>query len=144
MHTVVTKFCFASVSTVLLAALASCGGGSTASKQHVLHSLRSCLGHLATGVKSPCIGMDVSQLSGISRNELVAALGPPSFCHPTSSTALLTADCAPAKRPVWSFARETLNWSVNPTMTRTVLDSSGSPGSRFPDLCLPRPPQSWL
>jgi hypothetical protein len=105
MHTVVTKFCFASVSTVLLAALASCGGGSTASKQHVLHSLRSCLGHLATGVKSPCIGMDVSQLSGISRNELVAALGPPSFCHPTSSTALLTADCAPAKRPVWSFAR---------------------------------------
>jgi hypothetical protein len=84
--------------------LASCGTVHPSPKEQILRTLRGCLDHLSMGERSPCVNMDTSKLSGISRQQLIAALGPPTFCHPMQRTRQpMDGDCLPSQRPVWSF-----------------------------------------
>ena len=78
----------------------------------LLQSLRECLVEVPSrGEKnkefiSPCIGMDVSSLSGITRRRLIEALGPPRFCmNATESSFPEKDDCPADQNPQWSFYR---------------------------------------
>src|SRR5580692_10185539 len=72
--------------------------------QKLLETLRQCLvevpihGEKSKEFISPCIGTDLSSLSGIPRGKLVDALGPPRFCTgktPTDPSGFPTKDDCP-------------------------------------------------
>ena len=102
---------------ILLAApLAACGttGNYRNDAEHkkLLETLRQCLVAIPlSGQKnqqfiSPCVGIDVSSLNGISRSRLSDALGPPRFCISQTDTSFPQKDeCPLALNPLWSFYR---------------------------------------
>ena len=79
-------------------------------RQELLKSLRACRDAIPKQVdqpfESPCRASDVSSLMGISRADLVVALGPPSFCVGVTEGGFPRGtDCPPHWNPEWSFYR---------------------------------------
>jgi hypothetical protein len=80
-------------------------------RQRILLALNQCLAESARhqgdgSFQSRCPVMDVSVLAGIKRSELVAALGPPTWCqrlYPFGYLPGAGRDCTPEQTPVWSF-----------------------------------------
>ena len=86
-----------------------------AAHQKLLDTLRQCLvevpirGDKNREFISPCVGTDLSSLSGISRGRLADALGPPRFCSgqtPDKPSGFPAKDeCPSDQNPQWSFYR---------------------------------------
>jgi hypothetical protein len=78
-------------------------------RSELLEKLHHChdeltQGQPAGGVVSACAKLDLSPLNGISRHELAASLGPPTFCVGLSESAPPGGpDCPPQLEPKWSF-----------------------------------------
>jgi hypothetical protein len=94
---------------LVAAALAGCRAAPPPpTRAELLQKLNECrdaqtsqhpAGHLAG-----CTKLDLSPLNGISRADLAASLGPPSFCSGLSEGgAPGGADCPPQLNPRWSF-----------------------------------------
>jgi hypothetical protein len=82
------------------------------SHKELLQTLRQCLVEIPiSGEKnkefiSPCVGKDVSSLSGITRGRLIDALGPARFCIGQNETSFPEKeDCPADQNPIWSFYR---------------------------------------
>lgn len=81
------------------------------SRSELLEKLKQCRDELSkeerpTGQPPACAKLDPWPLNGISRSELGAALGPPSFCMGLSERGYPRgADCPPDLNPAWSFGR---------------------------------------
>jgi hypothetical protein len=79
-------------------------------RQRILFALSRCLAESSrhqgdTTFQSLCLTIDTSVLLGIKRSELVAALGPPTWCQRLYPFAYLRGvgnDCTPEQTPVWS------------------------------------------
>ena len=79
-------------------------------RQRVLFALSRCLAESSRHqgdrmLQSSCLTIDTTVLLGIKRNELVAALGPPTWCQRLDTAAYLRGvgnDCTPEQIPVWS------------------------------------------
>jgi hypothetical protein len=109
----------AAVASALTLAMAACSTPGNyrkdAAHEALLQTLRQCLvevpirGDKNKEFVSPCISMDLSSLSGISRSKLTDALGPAQFC--TGQTAAQPSsfptkdDCPTDLNPQWSFYR---------------------------------------
>ena len=98
--------------TALLVACSTSGSAShNAGRKELLQTLRLCLVQVSIhngreGYQSPCASEDVSRLNGISRAELIEALGPPQFCTGTTEGDFPDKDDCPVdKNPQWSFYR---------------------------------------
>lgn len=97
-----------SVVAILMAAtLVACRAAPPA-RGELLEKLHQCLDELSkerpTGRLPPCTKIDPSPLNGISRTELAAALGPPTFCVGLSERGSPRgSDCPPQLNPGWSF-----------------------------------------
>jgi hypothetical protein len=96
--------------TALLVACSTPGSHSRdASRKELLETLRQCFVQVSLhngkeGYQSPCAREDVSRLNGITRGELIDALGPPQFCtSPTEGGFPKGDDCAADQNPQWSF-----------------------------------------
>jgi hypothetical protein len=83
-----------------------------AAHKELLRTLRQCLVEVPiSGEKnkefvSPCVGMDVSSLNGISRSRLIDALGPARCCISQTETSFPEKDdCPTDQNPLWSFYR---------------------------------------
>jgi hypothetical protein len=95
----------------LLAMLAASACSALAPHQNradLLKALRQCLNEVpkrgAASFESPCVHKDVSSLNGITRAELISALGPAQFCTAPAYGGFPTAlDCPPDENPQWSF-----------------------------------------
>ena len=79
-------------------------------RNELLQSLRACRDaipkHVDQPFESTCRTFDVSTLTGISRADLVVALGPPSFCVGLTEGGFPRGqDCPPHWNPEWSFYR---------------------------------------
>jgi hypothetical protein len=80
-------------------------------RAELLEKLHQCREELAKEQPSgrfvsPCVKLDTSALNGISRNELAAALGPPTFCTGLSEGSPPGGpDCPPQLDPKWIFHR---------------------------------------
>jgi hypothetical protein len=80
-------------------------------RQRMLLALTQCLAessrHQGDGAfHSHCVATDTSVLVGIKRAELVAALGPPTWCqrsYPFGYLPGASGDCPAEQTPVWSF-----------------------------------------
>ena len=94
---------------VLAAAGVACRSAPPPTRAELLEKLQHCHDELTTGREKggpvpACTKLDLSPLNGISRNELAAALGPPSFCTGLSEGGPPRgADCPPQLDPRWSF-----------------------------------------
>ena len=95
-------------------------------RQRVLVALRGCLEDSArrqadTTFRAVCFQMDTFVLRGITRVELAAALGPPTWCQRPDTAAYVRSvgnDCAPEQTPVWSSEPASARQAdscVNPT-----------------------------
>jgi hypothetical protein len=97
----------------LLAACSTPGNyRNDAAHKELLQTLRQCLvevpisGQRNQDFVSPCVGRDVSSLSGISRSRMIDALGPPRFCTSQTETSFPVKDNCPLdQNPLWSFYR---------------------------------------
>ena len=83
-----------------------------AAHKELLQTLRECLvdvpisGERNKEFVSPCVGRDVSSLSGIARSRLIDALGPARFCISQTETSFPQKDDCPIdQNPQWSFYR---------------------------------------
>jgi hypothetical protein len=82
-----------------------------ASRKEFLQTLRQCLVQVSLhngreGYQSPCAREDVSRLNGITRAELIEALGPAQFCtSATEGDFPKNDDCPAEQNPQWSFYR---------------------------------------
>ena len=95
---------------ILAVVLVACRAASPPpTRAELLEKLHQCRVELtqerSTGRSmSSCAKLDPSPLNGISRNELAAALGPPSFCVGLSEGGPPRgSDCPPELNPRWSF-----------------------------------------
>jgi hypothetical protein len=81
------------------------------SRPELLDKLTQCRNELSQGQStgwfvSPCVKLDPAPLNGISRIELAAALGRPTFCTSLSEGVLPPgSDCPPQMDPKWAFFR---------------------------------------
>jgi hypothetical protein len=102
---------FSSIALSLIAAvLFACRAAPPPpTRAELLEKLHQCRDELTqerpTGrFVSPCVKLDPSPLNGISRNDLAAALGPPTFCVGLSERGSPRgSDCPPELNPRWSF-----------------------------------------
>ncbi len=83
-----------------------------ATHTQLLQTLRQCLvevpisGERRQGFVSPCVGMDVSSLNGITRKHLIDALGQARYCTSPTDTGFPGKDGCPVDQdPLWSFYR---------------------------------------
>jgi hypothetical protein len=100
-------------SVLLTALLVACSTSGTysrdAPRKELLQTLRQCFVQVSLhngkeGYQSPCAREDVSRLNGITRGELIDALGPPQFCTgPTEGGFPKNQDCPADQNPQWSF-----------------------------------------
>ena len=103
------------VSSIVLslaaAALVACRTAPPPTRAELLEKLHQCRGELAKERPtdqsvSPCTKLDPSPLNGVSRTELAAVLGPPTFCTGLSEGSPPRGpDCPPQLDPRWSFHR---------------------------------------
>jgi hypothetical protein len=101
------------LSTALLVACSTPGNfRKDAAHEQLLQTLRQCLvevpirGERGKPFVSPCNGMDVSSLNGISRKRLLDALGPAQYCTgPIQGGFPEKSDCPVDQNPQWSFYR---------------------------------------
>jgi hypothetical protein len=100
------------VAALLVACTTSGNYRNDAAHRELLQTLRQCLVEVPiSGEKnkdfiSPCVGMNVSSLNGISRSRLIDALGPARFCISQTDTSFPEKDDCPAdQNPLWSFYR---------------------------------------
>lgn len=95
--------------SLMAAALVACRAAPPPTRAELLHELHQCRDQIIEGnptgkFVATCTKPDPSPLNGISRNELAAALGPPSFCTGLSEGGPPRgADCPPQLDPRWSF-----------------------------------------
>jgi hypothetical protein len=95
---------------VLLAALSACRSPPP-TRAELLDKLRHCHDTVTQEQApavfvSPCAKLDVTALNGISRSELAAALGRPTFCMGLSEGGVPKGlDCPPQWDPKWAFFR---------------------------------------
>jgi hypothetical protein len=85
--------------------LIGCHQAPSQSPVDLLHSLRQCLDAVpktAQHFVSPCTKLDLTPLNGITRADLLAALGPPTFC--TLANVPKGPDCS-SHYNTWSFYR---------------------------------------
>ena len=86
--------------------LAGCKDRANSTREDLLESLHECLQHISATERTSCVGTDTSELSGIARVELVAALGPPDLCRAPKMLRLANGgDCLPQETPTWKFYR---------------------------------------
>ena len=94
---------------VISAAVAGCHKTPAEKRAELLHDLRQCMDEMGPPfvgdklVYSPCAKLDVTALTGIARAELLAALGPPTYCQ-LPPIVPKEPDC-PAHYNQWSFYR---------------------------------------
>jgi hypothetical protein len=103
------------VSTVALSLIAvvliDCRAAPPPTRAELLQRLHQCRDVLISEQPtdrpdSRCAKLDPSGLNGISRNELAAALGPPTLCLGLSEGGSPSGpDCPPQLNPKWSFHR---------------------------------------
>jgi hypothetical protein len=97
------------VLSFIVTALVACRDAPPQNRAELLEKLHQCRVELTkeqpTGrFVSPCAKLDPSPLNGISRNELAAALGPPTSCMGLSEAGSPNGpDCPPQLDPKWSF-----------------------------------------
>jgi len=95
--------------SLMAAALVACRSTPAPTRAELLDKLHQCRDELGKGrptgaFVSPCTRLDPAPLDGISRHELVAALGPPSFCVGLTEGSFPSGqDCPPQLDPKWSF-----------------------------------------
>jgi hypothetical protein len=100
---------FSLVLSLIVTALVACRDAPPQNRTELLEKLHQCRAELPkehpTGqFVSPCVKLDPSPLNGISRNELAAALGPPTSCIGLSEAGSPNGlDCPPQLDPKWSF-----------------------------------------
>jgi hypothetical protein len=96
---------------LIASVLAACRSAPPPTRAELLGKLHECRAAMdkeqpAGKQISPCAKLDPSTLNGIPRDELAAALGPPTLCLGLSEGARPTgADCPPQLDPKWSFHR---------------------------------------
>jgi hypothetical protein len=94
----------------LATALAACRTPPP-TRAELLDKLTQCRHEVSQGQPtgwfiSPCIKLDPSPLNGITRIDLAAALGRPTFCVGLSEGVLPRgSDCPPQMDPKWAFFR---------------------------------------
>lgn len=95
--------------SLVVVALVGCRAAPSPTRTELLEKLRECREELnkerPTGQSvSRCARLDPSPLNGISRAEVAAVLGPPSFCTGLSEAAAPHGpDCPPQLDPTWSY-----------------------------------------
>jgi hypothetical protein len=95
--------------SLFAAALVACRTTPPPTRAELLAKLHQCRDDLAKErpagrFVSPCAKLDPSPLYGITRTELAAALGPPTFCVGLSVGGPPRGpDCPPQMDPRWSF-----------------------------------------
>jgi hypothetical protein len=99
-----------SIALILMAgALVACQTAPPPTRAELLEKLRQCHDELhkeqpAEQPLARCAKLDPSPLNGISRTQLAAALGPPTFCTGLSEGGPPRGpDCPPQLDPRWSF-----------------------------------------
>jgi hypothetical protein len=100
---------YAAALGVMAIALLACRAAPP-TRTELLEKLHQCRDELAKGQSglfvSPCTKLDLSPLNGISRSELVATLGRPTFCMGMTEGGFPRgADCPPQFDPKWSFSQ---------------------------------------
>src|SRR6185437_441019 len=96
---------------LVFSVLAGCHAPTPLEQRAVLlKALRTCRAAIPESVASsyepPCVKRDLTALNGISRTDLLAALGPPTFCHGTNEGGFPRGtDCPRRWWPMWSFYR---------------------------------------
>jgi hypothetical protein len=63
-----------------LCGLMACHETPEETRAKLLGELHGCLGEVSMSRPSPCLKLNLAPLNGIPRDELMAALGPPTFC----------------------------------------------------------------
>lgn len=96
--------------SLMAAALAACRSAPPPpTRAELLEKLQRCHDELTQQspkgrLVSACMKLDLSPLNGITRHELAATLGPPTFCLGLSEGgAPRGPDCPPLLEPRWSF-----------------------------------------
>jgi len=95
--------------SLVAATLVGCHTAPPPTRAGILEKLHHCLDELSRGRStgafvSPCTRLDLAPLNGIPRHELVAALGPPTFCMGMTEGSFPGGpDCPPQLDPKWSF-----------------------------------------
>jgi hypothetical protein len=94
---------------LIAATLVACRAAPPPTRAELLQRLHQCRDELSKErpsgrFVSPCAKLDPSSLNGISRTELAASLGPPTFCLGLSAGGPPHGpDCPPQFDPRWSF-----------------------------------------
>jgi hypothetical protein len=74
-------------------------------RKQLLHKLAECFKAIPhdreTMFDSPCVKLSLTSLNGIPRKQLIAALGPPTYCNGDGVSD--GRDCQPEFSPGWSF-----------------------------------------
>lgn len=97
------------VLSLLVTTLVACRDAPPKNRTELLQRLQQCRDeltkqHPTSQFVTPCVKLDPSPLNGISRNELAAALGPPTSCMGLSEAGSPNGpDCPPQLDPKWSF-----------------------------------------
>jgi hypothetical protein len=95
--------------SLIVAALVACRAAPPPTRAELLEKLHHCRDGLTqeqptARFVSPCAKLDPSPLNGISRTELAATLGPPTYCIGLSEAGSPSGpDCPPQLNPKWSF-----------------------------------------
>jgi hypothetical protein len=104
------RVCTMALSLVAVALIA-CRAAPPPTRAELLEKLHQCRDAMSKGqptdrTDSRCAKLDPSGLNGISRNDLAAALGPPTLCIGLSEGGSPSGpDCPPQLNPKWSFYR---------------------------------------
>jgi hypothetical protein len=100
----------AGLMSLTLAALGGCRSPPP-TRPELLDKLQHCRAEITKSAgngwfESPCTKLDVSHLNGITRLELVTALGQPSYCVGLAEAQDPRGpDCPPTLEPKWDFFR---------------------------------------
>jgi hypothetical protein len=84
-----------------LCGLTGCHETPEETQAKLLGELHGCIKELSPERTSPCVKLDLAPLKGIARQDIVAALGPPTFCTLPASVPK-GVDC-PSHYNKWSF-----------------------------------------
>jgi hypothetical protein len=89
------------LSACVLCGLTACEKTPEETRAALLDKLRGCLKEVSITKSSPCTKLELRALDGIARADLLASLGPPTFCT-LPPIVPKEPDC-PAHHNMWSF-----------------------------------------
>jgi hypothetical protein len=86
-----------------LCGLTACHESPEKTRANLLGKLGECLKEVSIERPSPCLKLDLSPLNGIAREDILRALGPPTFC--TLPVYVPKGPDCPSHYNQWSFYR---------------------------------------